>query len=372
MRNISYSFIPKKSSAGSTEYPIENNKIYLNVGKSICAGALDHNYGGDGALNCDCTAQVICKNPHLVFAGFKSNASSVELVLHDDPIFDCCASAYLASKIIINGELPDGADKLAQYAAEVNSGRKKINPRQYFTPFAAVLFLNYNIWESMEGKERNEINHAILESTLKLMETLTTNLAKGIDPDLEESLDWDTSPLMELKNDIKQDYEKYLDDIKQHNVEILKIPLFRKQMAQIDEVDAIFIDDPKSRMFKYWARSDTVNCQAKKGFALIVHTYTDTNDIVISTDPNTPYFLPFLGQVIEIEEAAARWKNTGSDTRITSSSGALDECQNFNPDPWSNGRSYDYTLIKSPNGKTVLASEDIRKIIKDLYKKFVP
>ena len=150
------------------------------------------------------------------------------------------------------------------------------------------------------------------------------------------------------------------------------IPLFRKQMAQIDEVDAIFIDDPKSRMFKYWARSDTVNCQAKKGFALIVHTYTDTNDIVISTDPNTPYFLPFLGQVIEIEEAAARWKNTGSDTRITSSSGALDECQNFNPDPWSNGRSYDYTLIKSPNGKTVLASEDIRKIIKDLYKKFVP
>lgn len=367
--DISYSFIPKGSIAGSAEYPIENNRIYLNVGGCICKGALDHHQGGED----DCTAQTICKNPHLVFASFNSNpdtVDSVKLVLHDDPIFDCCASAYLASELIIKGKPPDSADKLAQYAAEVNSGREKLIPGQYFTPFAAVLFLNYNIWESMEGEKEEEINHAILDHTLQLMETLTTNLAKGIDPDSQDSLDWGISPLLELKDDIEQDHEKYLEDIKQTNVKIVKIPLFQKTMTQIDEVDAIFIDDPKSRMFKYWARSDTVNSPAKKGFALIVHTYTDTNNIVISTDPNTPYFLPFLGQVIEIEEAAARWKKTGSDARITSSSGALDECLNFNPDPWSNGRSYDYTIVHSPESGTILASEDIRKIVKDHYNRF--
>ena len=371
MRNISYSFIPQKSSAGSTEYPIEKNKIYLNVGGCICAGAIDHHPGGED----DCTAQIICEKPHLVFASFNSNPSavdSVQLVLHDDPFFDCCASAYLASELILKEKPPDGADKLAKYAAEVNSGRKKLIPGQYFTPFAAVLFLNDNIWESMKGAKREEINHAILDHTLPVMKTLTANLAKGIDPDSQGSLDWGTTPLLELKKDINRDYEKYLEDIKQTNVEILKIPLFQKGMTQIDEVDAIFVDDPKSPMFKYWARSDIENSPAQKGFTLIVHTYTDDNKIVISTDPNTPYFLPFLGQAIEIEEAAARWKEKGSDTRITSSSVALDECLNFNPDPWSNGRSYNYTMIKSPDSKTMLASENIRKIIKDLYKKFVP
>ena len=69
LHNISYSFIPKGSVAGSVEYPIENNKIYLNVGGCICAGALDHHQGGKN----DCTTQIICENPHLVFAGFNSN-----------------------------------------------------------------------------------------------------------------------------------------------------------------------------------------------------------------------------------------------------------------------------------------------------------
>lgn len=368
VHNISYSFIPTRSIAGSAEYPIENNKIYLNVGGCICKGALDHHQGGED----DCTAQTICKNPHLVFASFNSNpgaVDSVQLVLHDDPIFDCCASAYLASELIINGKLPDDAEKLAQYAAEVNSGRKKLTPGQYFTPFAAVLFLNYNIGESMEGAKREEINHTILKQTLHLMETMTANLAKGIDPDSQDSLDWGTSPLSELKKDINQDYEKYLDDIKQTNVEIIKIPLFHKKMAQIDVVDAIFIDDPKSRMFKYWARSDTENSPAKKGFALIVHTYTDSNFIVVSTDPNTPYFLPFLGQVIELEETTARWK-AGSDTRITSNLGMPDEYLNFNPDPWYDGCSYDYTIVRSPGSGTILGSKDIRKIVKELYERF--
>lgn len=368
MRDISYSFIPQKSIAGSAEYPIENNKIYLNVGGCICKGAIDHHQGGED----DCTAQIICEKPHLVFASFNSNPSavdSVQLVLHDDPFFDCCASAYLASELIIKEKPPDGADKLAQYAAEINSGRKKLIPGEYFTPFAAVLFLNYNIWESMEGKERKEINHAILEPTLQLMETLTANLAKGIAPDSQDSLDWGTSPLSELKKDINRDHEKYIDDINQKNVEIVKIPLFKKTMVQIDVVDAIFIDDPQSRMFKYWARSDTENSLEKKGFALIVHTYTDSNEIVISTDPNTPYFLPFLGQVIELEETTARWK-AGSDTRITSKPGMRYEYLNFNPDPWSDGCSYNYTIVRSPGSGTILGSRDVRKIVKELYERF--
>ena len=372
MRDISYSFIPNKSIAGSAEYPMENNKIYLNVGGCICKGALDHHQEGDGIFNYDCTAQIICEKPHLVFASFNSNPAavdSVQLVLHDDPIFDCCASAYLASELIIKGKLPDGVDKLAQYAAEINSGRKKLIPGQYFTPFAAVLFLNYNIWESMEGAKRDEINHAILDHTLQLMETLTANLAKGIDPDSQDSLDWGTSPFLELKDDIDRDHKKYLDDINQTNVEIVKIPLFQKTMTQIDEVDAIFIDDPKSRMFKYWARSDTENSPAKKGFALIVHTNTDSNSIIVSTDPNTPYFLPFLGQVIELEETTARWK-TGSDTRIMLNPGMQDEYLNFNPDPWYDGRSYDYTIVRGPGSGTILGSRDIRKIVKELYEKF--
>lgn len=56
-------------------------------------------------------------------------------------------------------------------------------------------------------------------------------------------------------------------------------------------------------------------------------------------------FCRFLVRLLEIEEAVARWKKTGSDTRITSNSEVLDEYLNFNPDQWSDERSYDYTIV---------------------------
>jgi len=374
MTDIKFSFIPMGSVAGTKEYPVKKNLIYLDVGNDIRTGVLDH-HQTQTENKYECAAQIIVDKPNLIFGSCNFNpdtTESVEIVLHEDPDFDCCASAYLASEVI-KGKPPTGASLLAKYTADVDAGRKTLNVKQYLTPYAAVLFLNYHLKNSTESTATDKL---IVEETVKLMKKLTESMASGIDPDSTESLDWSKQPLLEIKNYINEDREKYLRDIndrgRKKKVEIMKFPVFRKDMSGTEEIDGLFINDPESIMFKYWARGDSINSPDEKGFALTIVTYSDSRRTVIATDPNKPYFLPFLGQVLEIEEVTARRKLHGKDSRLFDDEGYRRKNRyHFNPDPWYDGRGHDYTIVDSPNSGSVLSGEKIREIVAGLYKKLL-
>jgi hypothetical protein len=294
-------------------------------------------------------------------------------VLHHDPDFDCCASAFLATEIITKGGLPPGAQKLARYTLEVDSGRKVMDTGNQYTPYAAVLFLNSHIWRTVS---RERVDLEIVKQTLPLMSTLCSRLADGVEADSPESLDWNLPPLNALKEPIDDDLKKYRADLedkqKRKKTELFRIPLFRKDMTGMDEKDAINIQDPDSVLFKYWARGDVQNTQDKQGFCLIVCNYSAEKRTIVSINPNSNYFLPFLGHVLEMEEVRERLKNGGKDERLYDVHGGLEKMIRWfhNPDPWSDGRGHEYTIVDSPRSGSCLSGERVLQVVKDLYMNF--
>jgi hypothetical protein len=200
------------------------------------------------------------------------------------------------------------------------------------------------------------------------METLIKNMAEGIDGDSKDSLDWNSEPLLSLISQIEKEREIYLKDIedpdKSRKTEIVSIFLPSREKIEWKEVDGIFINDPSSQLFRYFARTDTINSPEKQGFVFTLIHYKKQNHTFISVDANTKYFLASLGTVLERKEVEIREKLYGSDTRHKNEKGELRENRpGFNnPDPWYDGRGHNYTIIASPRDGSCIPIEEIRNI----------
>jgi len=94
--------------------------IALDVGSQCVAGVIDHHFRDAGN---ECAASLVAAQPWLVTEHVAGGNAPITLVLHQEPDFDCVASAYLAQSLILIGELPPNAEAIARYAREVDAGR---------------------------------------------------------------------------------------------------------------------------------------------------------------------------------------------------------------------------------------------------------
>ncbi|NDY73835.1 hypothetical protein DO021_18890 [Desulfobacter hydrogenophilus] len=350
---------------------MKKNQIYLDVGNKIQTGILDHHQVQTGPKQYKCAAQIVVDQPNLILGAVEINpykkSLPVNIVLHRNPDFDCCASAYLASELIKNGELPEGAELLADYTAQVDAGFKMLDPGQMKTPFVALLSLSNYI--SRIRPKTGDHNSSVLGEGMNIMKILTQSLVRGTDPDSSQSLDWTQEPLSTLFSLVRKDYAQYRKNFQRTSAtafEVLSLPLFKRGMSGIGMADALFIKDYNSMLFKYWARSDKEHSPGGNGFIMTLATKNDIT--IIATDPNTEYFLPYLGQVLEKEEVYTRLEKEGKDSRIYGPQGNMKKIRfHYNNDPWYDGRGHDFTIIQNPSCGTVLSHERIVAITKDLY-----
>ena len=123
-------------------------------------------------------------------------------------------------------------------------------------------------------------------------------------------------------------------------------------------MDALLIKDPRSLLFKAWARGDGQHAPCGEGFKLLV-VGRGSRRCVISVDPQAPYHLEGLGDLLEIAET--RKRTTLSLERPGASRPGYD-----NPDPWYDGRNplHGYTIVDSPRAGTVLSWEEINEILR--------
>ena len=360
---VKFSFVKMGTIAGTEENPIEPNKIYLDVGNSLQRGVLDHHQ--DGLYRS--ASEVVFKRPELVLENIESQAEVVEIVVHTNPDLDAVVSAYLTKYIIEYSVLPAGAEELVEYVSLVDQGAKFLDPEKFKTPFTAVAFLNEKINREVNSEE--ERNQAIIKIIFPLVGELLENINKGIDVDSENSLGWDSEPLVSLIPEIEKDINFYFQDLKDsegaHNTEITSVLLPSHNMTEWDYVDAVFIDDPSSALFSYYARRDRQNSPGKKGFVLTMVYNTRTGQVVIANDAAKKYSLAFLGGILEFEETLTRRNLAGGDIRLWNKRGELRKKRPgyHNPDPWYDGKGHNYTILGSPRNGTVLSSKKIRNII---------
>ncbi len=119
-----------------------------------------------------------------------------------------------------------------------------------------------------------------------------------------------------------------------------------------------------SLLFKSWARADNLHSPGEKGFVMLVVNYNHERT-TISVDPQTPFFLKGLGDLLEESEARKR-EESGRERQGEPRPGYA------GPDPWYDGRNplHNFTIIDTPRGGTVLTWEEIVAIVNKYQDKF--
>lgn len=349
------------SIAGTDEYPVMSNRIYLDVGNKLQKGIFDHHQSSHYRS----AAEIIYNNPDLLLESINNEAEEIEIIMHYCPDFDAIASAYLATYLIEHGILPEGAKELADYASLIDQGMKIFSPEQIKTPSTAAIFINKKITAQIANED--ERNRSIVKIILPLIESLIKNMVKGIDPESEESLDWKSKLLSSIVPEIEKDRDLYIKDVedpdKSHKTEILSITLPCCNMTEWEKVDAVFINNPSSALFRYSTGNDKIRSPRKKGFMLTLVHYTKKNETIISVDAKKKYSLAYLGTILEFKETLLR--RSYGDIRLTDEKGILKHVRPgyHNPDPWYDGRGHNYTIVASPRKGSIIPPEEIRRIV---------
>lgn len=397
-----------KSEDGShiKNYPIKNTVI-LDVGNLLTEGVIDHHHLKNG-IEVDntiykSTTGILSVYPSLV-KNICEHCSEVTIVLHQQPDFDCFASAYLVQEILLTGTLPDNSKEIVEYSELIDSGKLKISPANIVTPYTISLVIG----DTAEAKLANNFEYqqyhkneqwfnmyrmkdtAVMKRGLELIDYLFERLKLLSDTEKSVSsfviLGGD-HPFSEEEEIIKADFQKYEADLANGICEKHKI-----RLPQIDdhttliEVDGLVWNSvPSCSLHKLWARSDQnspsgtgyiftfIPAENKKTIPKTLELFNeDTQDkiketrrVIISVDPYSKVTLKNLGKSLELEELEAEEKIFGDEKgkwRSRSKKRYKHEEWCNNMDPWYDGSSHDYTIVDAPGVGSLLTRKQIKKV----------
>ena len=320
---IAIKFIP----AGSVVRELENT-LYLDVGNALDVGILDHHQSSAPKAS---ATRLVVENTHLI------PKEATTIVLHHAPDLDCVASSFLAAYFIDNGSLPPYANQLAEYVDLIDFG---YSPRHQTSLYYIYALASSEI---KDEQERVLLGHRMIEAFAS------------------SGFDIGTIPLAytRYEKSIKEDYVLYLEDIARSQKLTVSLPS-KKELHKTIQHDGLIIEYPKSKLFKEWARNDSINTTC--GFMFLVVRLSQRR-VIISVKPDGDVYLKGLGDALN-EAAKQRREALGI---------ALDEPirEGYDmQDPWYDGRnpSHNYTIIDAPRRGSELDFEEIIKITKQLYR----
>jgi class 3 adenylate cyclase len=331
--------------------------IALEVGSKVVPGIIDHH---QGEVEKECTASLIYRYPHLVLdhKGIE-DIRNVKIVLHEHPDFDSIVAVYFIQHLVEKGVLPTGARELSEYTKLVDSSMLPKTERPWNTPYGILqgIFEKNRRYCKRKGLSKEVRDLYSVRRGLYLMEYLCLRIAEGFTlnhPNLFE----EDYPFEQERKLIREDYTLYLKDLKKAKKSAITLPLSDGNGEK--EVDMIAIKDPQSILFRDWARGDFKHSRKGEGFALIMTSYHNKR-YIISVDPTSGVTLKGLGASLELAETEKR-KQLGKERPIEPQRPGYD-----NSDPWYDGRAplFNYTIVDTPRGGTVLTAKEIREIVEN-------
>ncbi|MCL6558686.1 MAG: hypothetical protein K6U74_07740 [Firmicutes bacterium] len=288
------------------------NRIFLDVGGRLGQGVIDYHQGIGGIEIAGklyrSTTGLLMQCRHLVRRNITPDAERVEIVVHEDPDFDCFAAAYLVQKLALDGCLPEYCKHLVDYVEDVDSGRLVLTAGTIESPLAVACTLPYPVWASWKNSnpgdskdlyrqieaaggtdavdreiiKNPELSRAVMRRGLFLIEYCLAQIA-----DTGESsrgfYDYDLFPAgnpfaIEIGL-LADDYQRYLDDLsgeyeehghRQKICEKVPIRLPAKPLQSVasqgtavtsgrslSKVDGLIWNRPPACfLHKHWARQD--------------------------------------------------------------------------------------------------------------------
>ena len=344
------SFVPY----GSILSP-EAGKLAVDVGNCLLPGVIDHHQPGAEE---ECATSLVLQYPHFVLDHLKGrHIENITIITHVSPDLDAVTAAFFAYSHLTHGYFPPYSESISEYVRDVDMGicfrhsGVVITVYSVFTALCELIRLEAKNkkWPKEETyRIRTERGFSLWEYVISVMDEHT---------DLHDSKIFELPhPFQDARDLVTKDYALYMEDLKKSKQIQLAIP--RKDGSGSGKVDALLTVDPKSLLFRSWARGDSRHSAGGKGFVALAVNYNHER-YIISVDPQSPYYLKGLGDLLEEAEVGKR-AALGKERRGEPRPGY------GSPDPWYDGRNplHNYTIVDTPRGGTVLDWEEIQEIIK--------
>ncbi|MCX7023783.1 MAG: hypothetical protein NT080_04095 [Spirochaetes bacterium] len=331
----------------------EPGKLYLDVGNDLAPGVVDHHHRDDATS----AAELVVRRPGLVTGWIPPGADDWTIVVHRYPDLDCACAAYFAEKLVREGRLPEGADRIAEYVTGVDQGRfgeiDADHPGIYETFAVLVDALELPMPERWD--ETMRIGRRILDFALSKARNFgSAGLPGNLFDDAPEEF-------RAARDQLREDRAAYLADVTDlDKFRIMTARLPRERSGSVEETDGVVWTAPSPKFFKLWARTDLARSSRGRGFRFLYVVWPGGCDgrdrHVLSVDPYSGCDLRGLGAALNRLEAAARARmgvvidgppRDGYDIA----------------DPWYDGRGHDYTIVDAPSRGTELEPEEIENVL---------
>lgn len=306
---MNYSFIKAGIEINSIE-----NRLYLDVGNKLCIGIIDHHQLKNIKKS---ATRLVFENPNYI----PNNLYNI--ILHNSPDLDCVASSYLANYYFQFKEFPIFAKELCDFLDKSDFGlelENKINLSSLFTIIKS---------KAKDDFEIVSLGHKLIEDLSKIGFD-TKNYLNNYD---------------EYSNEIENDINIFYNDLL--NSETIISKFFNRYSKNYEEVEGLILNNPKSKLFKYWARDE--------GYELLIVQWNKRR-IVISLKGDSFYTLEGLGNELNKLESQKR-----EELNILLNE---ENREGYDiPDPWYDGKAHEYTIIDSPRRGTELDLKEVINIL---------
>jgi len=337
---------------GSVAQP-QMGKVFLDVGNQLCPGIIDHHQPG---AEKECTVSLLLRYPHYVLDHLRDTPiSEVTLVTHISPDLDATTAVFFCHALLTAGGFPLFARSIAAYVRDIDMGIcfRRQDIVTVYSIFTAMCELIRRHGED-RGLSAEQVYRARVSCVFSLWEHVVSRMDDRTD--LHSSAVFESPhPFQDAEDMVRQDHAVYLEDLKKGKKAEFTIPL--KSGSGLERVDALLIADPESLLFRSWARGDSRHSPRGRGFTMLAVNFGNER-YVISLDPQSPYYLKGLGDLLE--EAENRKRKRLCRERVGENRPGYDS-----PDPWYDGRNplHNYTIVDTPRSGTVLTWEEIKEII---------
>ncbi len=320
--------------------------LVLDVGMKTVPGVIDHHHPDAEA---ECAASLVAKYPRLVLdhiAAFPApdaqqngapNPAPLTIITHRLPDFDSLAAIYISLKVLETGGVDPGLMKIAAYAKFVDSALLPKTIDLSGTPYALLRAMF-----SGSKKSEDENNRERLTEGLKFMRALHTRASAGeeIIEDARLFAGIDRYDRARLK--VKGDYTTYLSDLGRSKPFRVDLPTTGGLAPRLT-VDGLLVTNPRSFLLKEWAHRDREHPTLGEGYSLIVTNFGNSH-YGLGVDPTRGINLRGLGERLNLRERDKR--------RAAGGPAGKD---------WYEGNCplFDYRIIVSPQGDTVLTAAEI-------------
>jgi hypothetical protein len=286
-----YRFVPYGS-----RFEPKKDTLVLDVGMKTVPGIIDHHHRD---AEPECTASLVVKHPSLVLDHIeKDRIEYLQIITHHRPDFDAVSSIFLALKLLETGEVDPDMEKIAGYTKLVDSAALPKHWDLPSTPYAILRALFLKI-----RKKNNEAYIARIREGLRFMNFLYVCSKKGYDIFQNRSLFGGIDRYERAIRKAEDDHFDYLNDLERSQVLSLDLPMVSSTAKK--KVDGLIVKNPRSYLFKDWARRDNIHPPLRQGFSFLMTNFGNTR-YILGVDPEMGIYLKGLADLLNHKEAEQR------------------------------------------------------------------